>query len=392
MFYSCDTETTGLTIRHGCRPFFVAICDENFKYQYWEAEVDPYTRRPSFPERFYNEFLSVWNNHPFIFHNLKFDLLALSAEFEDLDQQINFSHFLEDTLILAHCINSYEPHNLKDQACRYCYYPKDDQEILRQAVNSARRKAMSKSFIRTHGEFDIAKPNHPHFPAIKKPDDGWWVFDMWLPKAIAVAEGYPKNHPWHTVVQDYCLGDVFRTMLLWKHHSEYAKHLGVWENYQMRKKLLPVTWRMENHGVHIHTEKLMSEKARYQKMAEEEEDQAKWISGIENINSSAQVAKYLYQDNNLFPRKKTKKGKPSTDQEALTLLRESIGEKHHCVEFIDHYLKAKKARKALDYLDSYDSHRIGNRIYSSINITGTRETRQSTNNPNLQNVGTGREE
>ena len=30
-----------------------------------------------------------------------------------------------------------------------------------------------------------------------------------------------------------------------------------------------------------------------------------------------------------------------------------------------------------------------NRIHSSINITGTRFTRQSSNNPNMQNVGTG---
>jgi hypothetical protein len=43
-YLSLDTETTGLDVYHGARPFFITTCNEQGEQQYWEWDVDPETQ------------------------------------------------------------------------------------------------------------------------------------------------------------------------------------------------------------------------------------------------------------------------------------------------------------------------------------------------------------
>ena len=51
MIISLDTETTGLDIRHGAKPFIVTTCDEVGEHRDWEWWVDPLTREPIIPKK-----------------------------------------------------------------------------------------------------------------------------------------------------------------------------------------------------------------------------------------------------------------------------------------------------------------------------------------------------
>ena len=46
MILSLDTETTGLDLRFGAKPFLVTFCDEVGENTWYEWSVDPLTREP----------------------------------------------------------------------------------------------------------------------------------------------------------------------------------------------------------------------------------------------------------------------------------------------------------------------------------------------------------
>jgi len=74
-----DTETTGLDIHHGCRPFFVTACDEKGNLTWWEWDVDPLTRRPKVPNKDRREIQKMLSKNVLVFQNPKFDVGALSS-------------------------------------------------------------------------------------------------------------------------------------------------------------------------------------------------------------------------------------------------------------------------------------------------------------------------
>ena len=41
-----------------------------------------------------------------------------------------------------------------------------------------------------------------------------WRSDYWLPNTIAVLEGLSKQHPWHSVLDDYAACDALVTRIL----------------------------------------------------------------------------------------------------------------------------------------------------------------------------------
>ena len=56
-----DTETTGLDLHHGCKPFLITTCNEKFEQHCWEWEVDPITREPIIPNQDLLEFRDLLN-------------------------------------------------------------------------------------------------------------------------------------------------------------------------------------------------------------------------------------------------------------------------------------------------------------------------------------------
>lgn len=299
----------------------------------------------------------------------------------------------------------------------------------------------------------IAGPQDRHWPGIKdspkvskkglieeNEPEGWAVYDMWLPKAIATFA--PKFLPedsddWYTLSKDYGIEDVETTLPLFDYLKEELQKDDLWDKYLERQELIPITYNMETSGVSLLPEKLESEIKRYQHISISEQDKATSIaynilanSETEkilplpkkqgkkkaivptksktrrlaqqeefNISSDHQIRSLLFDTlkvpvitrtapTNSFP-----KGQPSVNADVLSTFADpNYGDiPDEAREFCKSLLTGKKYGKALDALISYKQWASNHIIHSSINICGTRFTRQSTNDPNLQNVGTGSE-
>ncbi len=397
-----DTETTGLDLWHGCKPFFVSTCREDGTLAYWEWDVDPMTRTPLPPKRDLVEIRKVLHTNALVFHNAKFDVRALATVGVNLPKWDR----VEDTLIASHALASGKSHKLKDLALEYLDIPDTDQAELREAVIHAQRIGRKKGWR-------VAKANDPHWPAMKRPPkgkdqagDSWWACDMFIPRAVAKAEKYPKDHPWWTVCQRYALMDAERTIGLWMLFRDALKVEGLWEQYQTRKKMLGITYRMESRGVTTHSKTLVKAADQYNQNVIDTDKVCRRLANnkIGNLSSPQQLNGILFGHFKLRGIKKTETGY-STDRETLETLLDRTPQTSKAWHFINNLNLHRKYGKALDYLDGYQKSGIplaqslwlrdfakakGADDYLSLhpnfNITGTDTTRLSSNNPNAQNI------
>lgn len=396
---SLDTETTGLDLWHGCRPFFVSVMDEEGNLQYWEWDVNPFTREvgtvdyskyseeakdnhdgffTSLPPEDRTELTTLIQENDFVLHNTKFDTRAI--ELSGLPR-INLDS-CHDTLIASHVLVSNESHKLKDLAIQYLDISDDDQSALREAVNEARRIARQLGWA-------IANGPHPHFPAAKSPggkDAGWWSYDYWLPRAVArykwEVEGYPdfappqtrylpdkskppiteNGHPWWTVLRTYALRDVERTYPLWLMQKDQLEKQELWGIYLERRKLLKSTYTMETHGVTSQKSKLKSLVKTLKKESDSMEAKCLKLASnkIDNLNSPKQLTGILFGESGMGvkPVKLTGKGMDnvkagqerqmtdySTNAEAMKTILERLSP-----QYPHPYLPPGKRQKAYDFV------------------------------------------
>lgn len=140
-----DTETTGLDLHHGARPYFVTTCDHEGVQRWWEWSVDPLTRKPSIPssdvqeiQEFFEKELDRPDGH-FVFQNGKFDVLALRTIELPMAESWPWDR-TSDTLLSGHLLASNQPHNLTDMVLQYLgedIQPIDDE--LEKVVKECRR-------------------------------------------------------------------------------------------------------------------------------------------------------------------------------------------------------------------------------------------------------------
>jgi len=238
--------------------------------------------------------------------------------------------------------------------------------------------------------------------------------------AVGVSQG-PTAHPWITVLRDYALEDVETTLPLWDCLSNALHEEGLYEQYLERLKLVRITYEMEETGLNVLTDTLSKEIKRYSKEAKIRGDKATVIADklcppeqpkkadadeiMFNIASPTQLSKLFYSEEgfNLPIVKKTKpsksypQGQASTDDETITKLigiveGKSTNHNAEASQFFKHLRFSRRNNTAANYLTGYDLWRTGNKIRVHLNITGSKFTRQSSNDPNLQNVGTGKED
>lgn len=412
-----DTETTGIDLWHGCRPFFVSVMDEEGNLQYWEWDVNPFTRevgvvdwdasqssssgtiKPGFkagpPTKDREELTTLIQENDFVLHNTKFDVRALELSgFPRL--QFGSCH---DTLVASHVLVSNESHKLKDLSIRYLDIPDDDQQALRVAVNDARRIARQLGWA-------IASGPHPHFPAAKAAADGWWNYDYWLPRAVArykwevegdieyappefsgtaaaIGSQYQlattNGHPWWTVLRTYALRDVERTYPLWLIQKEQLEEQELMPIYQERLKLLEATYQMESNGVTVSKSRLKKLMKKLGEEAAEMEAKCLKLSGykLDNLNSPKQLTGVLFGNMGVKPVKLTTKGiknvkagtaKETTDYstaaETLNLILERLSptyptpylppkKRQTGYDFVWNLLGYRAREKSLDYLEEY---------------------------------------
>lgn len=452
-----DTETTGIDLWHGCRPFFVSVMDEHGKLQHWEWDVNPHTREVGYwqvdnqqqrkfvaaiPPKDKAELTQLIKENDFVLHNTKFDARALELSgFPRID--LTRCH---DTLIGSHCLVSNESHKLKDLAIQYLDINDDDQTALREAVNEARRIARQLGWA-------IADGPHPHFPAAKSSKDGWWSYDMWLPRAVVKykweVEGDPdfmppnsdpakhgnapsttsckEGHPWWTVLRTYALRDVERTYPLWLMQKEQLEQQKLWTVYEERRKLLESTYEMESNGVTISPRRLKALTKKLQ--AESSAMQQKCLKlasyKLDNLNSPKQLTGVLFGNMEVKPVKLTNAGLKaakngdsrkdtdySTNAEALNTILERLHESYPnpylppkerqaAYDFVWNLLGYRAREKSIDYLEEYNvraikspttskaASRVPAVLHPSFNPTGSDTLRYSSSGPNAQNIGKG---
>ena len=187
---SVDSETTGIDLRHGALPFFVTTSDMEGNQEFWEWDVDPYTREPQLSLNDLHQIREILFGtagsfgkitakqrqqrkaaQQLVLHNSKFDVTAFA--------QIGIEPWpwerTHDTLVAAHILASNQPKDLTTLALIYLginIQPFED--AIEVAVKAAKAIAPK--------DWRFAKEGDPTMPSAKEKR---WKFDMWLPRAVA---------------------------------------------------------------------------------------------------------------------------------------------------------------------------------------------------------------
>lgn len=293
-----DTETTGLDPWHGDEPFAFSFCNEEGRIVYFEWEVDPWTRYVIPNQDEYDQIKALMEDPSItkVFHYAKFDIRMLNA------QGIKTKGRIEDTMIMAHCVNTLEPSfGLKQLSEKYLDYPRKDQEDLQTATVRARRYGKKMGWT---------------LGAVYAPDiEGEWkeksavAADYWMCRLV---------NPENNYCEKYCSGDAERTMLLWMFYNQALEDYNVRNIYENEIELFWVVYGMESRGLCVSPDKVEDEIASFQKQI------LSWLQVLRkdawssfNPDSTADVGKLVYKKLKLPVKRRTEKGKPKVDIDAL---------------------------------------------------------------------------
>jgi len=283
-----DTETTGLDVYAGCRPFMASFAQRiNGEVTTWEVHwpVNPITREVIVQPACIQVIKEVMEDENItkVFHNANFDIRMLDA----LGVKIRGAYF--DTIILAHCADSSRPtYALKPLSQTLLKIPVDDEKDLKQDVIRQRRQA-------------------------KK--NGWNIADAveadyWLsPKLAGI----------------YAERDAERTLKLFEMYQEkYNTDKTYLDVVDMEMKLLDVTRRMTHRGIRIDQERLGEIEEYYNGVVAGSEARKKEEGYPDlNIRSHKQMKQVFYTELGMPPehrRRKKKSGNEMTlsvDSKAL---------------------------------------------------------------------------
>lgn len=335
MLIATDTETTGLAIRHGCRPFFISTWAEEGEYgspsefenflgysKNFEFPMNPTTRTPILSEKTINEVEKYFTGHDIVFFNAPYDLLAFASigiyfDFEsvggkpwcttDLRNSSRFPETLpepvvlikcgecHDAAVLAHARNNKQPRppaKLKPTATYYLDLSNQDEEELKEGV-----KALKHYVKNNHSDYTEGKDAK---------GEAVIETDYWLPKHY-----FPES-PESQLCDRYASLDAYRTLALFVVLSNYAPP-GVlsssqadrgWESYMRQMSVLPATCVMSSQGLYLDEDALsFNENSLFQRLKDATDIKKKALTdfaieytGDHNINvgSSKQLGLFLY--------------------------------------------------------------------------------------------------
>lgn len=246
---SVDTETTGLDVYHGARPFFVTTCDEQGFQRFWEWPVDPLTRQVQVPYREAREVRQVIARADrLVLQNSKFDahMLREAGIVEDWPWEKT-----EDTLVAGHVLRSNQAHDLTTMALVYLGVNIEPYEVeMKKMVMKARNWAR-----RHKPEWRIAKAGLPEMPSAKEKT---WAYDMWLLY-------HYEDGKYADLVREYANADSAVTVKLWEVFEDKLKKEKLWEIYRARMECLPVTTDMERRGVTLSRKRLEEQTETYER-------------------------------------------------------------------------------------------------------------------------------
>jgi DNA polymerase I-like protein with 3'-5' exonuclease and polymerase domains len=405
MRYSLDTETTGLDLRHGARPFLVTIAWEEGGevYNDWtEWSVCPYTRKVRATKGgLYKVQRWIDRASELVLQNPKFDITGLHKLFEDHDMELRLDWSkVRDTLLAGHLLRS----NVK---------PFED--VIEKATKQCRSRAQGKY---PEHEWRIAAKDLPEMPSAKEKT---WKYDMWLPRYVAKLDALPKNHSYWTACSDYANSDSSSTLMLYAKFEELIAEKGLEAIYQERLKILPIVYQMENVGITVNKSRFDLLTAEYLEASKEAAKKCVQVAKeydyeltLPKSGNNKSLIEFCFgrtikdEDGeeigaeswlDLEPFEVSKKtGVPSLNKRSVEHYTSTLTEDSHACVFIAN-LAAKRSRDtALNYMESYARYWIpmgvfnalGEQLwfclYPSLNATGTDTLRWSSSNPNEQNI------
>lgn len=388
-----DTETTGLSPRHGARAYAVSGCDAHGKSYFWDWPVDPVTRKPKIKanDQQIKEIKTTLSRYDqFVFHHSKFDIRHLVA-IGVLPPHVpnEFWANVHDTLPMSHVLSSNESHELKDLGLKYLDILDDDERAIENQCKAFRQQK--------------AIPDHYNlnFKDGKDGKQGEWIWktDSWLLKAL---------NPKSKVLETYARLDAERTIRLFLLFREMLASDGLEALYERERKLLQHVYNMEEEGLPIHLPSMHSELTKFTHRAGYHEARVKSAAaskGLTDFNpgSPKQLNTILYQKYRFPGIKQTKKSDPdnpsySTDADTLEELHAHHARTPEKKTFLSNLLSYRSANTATKYLIQYRRLAVKYEtdarkkdfyyaiLHGSANQNGTDTTRFSMSDPNAQNI------
>lgn len=387
-----DTETTGLDLFHGAKPYFVSMCDQDGNETYWHWEVNPETREPIVVYEELQEIQEAIDEADIlVLQNTKFDYLALQQVFCG-KLRWDWSK-VRDTLIAGHLLASNQPHDLTTMAMVYLgidMQPFDDR--LKVACNEARR------MVKNSTRWRIAKKGLPEMPSVT---DSAWKLDAWLPGQLAEELDYPLDHPWRTALAEYGTSDSAVLVPLYEEQQKRISKLKLGKIYAERMKIIQIVANTEKYGVTLSGKRLDEQIVEYRSQSEKAGQNCSRIARkigydleLPKNGNNRSLLTFIFDVLKLPVTKKSEKtGKPSLDQSVVAGYLEKFPEESVEYSFVRSLADKRKRDTAVNYMESYkrfwvaDRKRKGwYRLHPSLNPTGTDTLRWSSSNPNEQNI------
>jgi DNA polymerase I-like protein with 3'-5' exonuclease and polymerase domains len=388
-----DTETTGLDLYHGAKPYFVSTCDEHGSQLFWEWDVDPLTRQPKVPKRDITELKALVRDAAgLILHNAKFDVAALAA----VDPWFANNWPWEktyDTLMAGHLVHSGLPHNLTDMAMHYLGVDVEPLEKDLERITQECRR-----YCRTHlPEWAIAKEGRADMPSAREKT---WKADGWLPAALAPVFGHDDDSEYRTCLRDYANADTAATRALWPVLEREIKGRGLWDIFLTRMKVIPVALRMERRGITVNAATLAAAQAEYR---DESEARGRVCMNVAKSYGYELVLPANGVNNSLrefcfgklgLPEVRNPKAKtdaPTLNKAAMDQYVSTLDPKSKQYTFVKALVDKRSRDTAVAYMEAYKRFWLpaGGDYYvlhPNLNPTGTKTLRWGCENPSEHNI------
>lgn len=198
----------------------------------------------------------------------------------------------------------------------------------------------------------------------------------WMKENPGKVQGHAPRH----IVLPYAYKDARRTLELFHFLEAGMDEYELWPVLEREMTLMRHVMRMERNGVLIDQSRVDELYIQTTREAKAIKDELVKLTKLPkfNPNSSAQVAKVVY-DGSIMPRRfSNKTGKPKVDVVALLESPSTIG------SLVVKYRKVTKARST--YLDNLRKVYADGRLRCSFNQGAARTGRFSSSEPNLQNI------
>ncbi len=371
-----DTETTGLYWRFFDRPYCFSFANAKRETAVISFDVDPFTRTVKYDDRL-DLLRDIYQDVSIAktFHNASFDIGMIEST------GIKVRGEVVDTMNLIRLTMPGAPVKLKPFCRNYLNIPTDDETELKEATRLAR----------LHGEKKGWKVFHSR-NGNKKKDDSEIAADYWM----AGKELY----------EPYCIMDSIRTISVCQALWPGIKGMGIEKLWANEQETFKVLRDVEKRGIRILKEKVEEntesvkkklqmyqikalQKIRLPLFIQSKKKIKKLTKHTEiNLNSSQQLSTIFYERFKEPIIYFTKKGNPSTDNSALSLMKCPIAKD---------ILNIKACEKTLQFMDQYRHFMVQHKdrdwyihpiLHQAMTVTG----RESCSDPNLQQVASGEKE